>query len=88
MSRCGGARVNSFLLLRTWKKRMIKPMRVEMPERWENSKVHPDMSIGESIIQAVIQDPQDRATKRMREDFEAKWMSPTDGLSGSGKINL
>lgn len=34
----------------------IRPMRVEMPEKWENSRVHPGMSIGESIFQSVVGD--------------------------------
>lgn len=35
---------------------MIKPIYVEMPDRVEKSKVHPGMSIGESIMQSVIYD--------------------------------
>jgi len=67
-----------------WERKGIRPFRVEMPERMENSQVHPDMSISESIIHSVIQKPMD---DKLAEN-KLKWMSPTDGLHGSGKANL
>jgi hypothetical protein len=58
-------------------KRMIKPMRVEMPDQWENSSVRPDMSIGESIFQSVVNDPIERKDHTKKE----AWLYPGDGLS-------
>ena len=63
---------------------MIKPMRVEMPEEIPTSSVHAGMSVGESIFQSVVND----VIERKAEEDKYKWMSPTDGLTGSGKINL
>ena len=51
---------------------MIQPMEIPMPEKWENSRVNPSMSIGESIIHSVIQAPQDEATKRWNKIREEK----------------
>ena len=66
------------------KKRMIKPMRLDPPEEMGKSKVHAGMTIGESIMQSVVYDVIERKAQEDRE----KWMSPTDGLHGTGKSQL
>ena len=57
---------------------MIKPTRVEMPEQWENSTVHPGMSIGESIFESVVNAPIERREHAKKE----AWLEEGDGTFG------
>lgn len=51
---------------------MIQSMEIPMPEPWENSKVNPGMSIGESIMHSIVEVPMNEATKRWNKIREEK----------------
>ena len=51
---------------------MIKKLRLDPPEEWGDSKVHPGMTVGESIAESILNAPQEAVIIKHRLAFLKK----------------